>query len=228
QAGSNVEISIRPPQQWVPKRFADVAASVVATPLLFMHAKDCPPRPSPSADIALRSTPSLLIDGRHLPEVIHVMHDNGVAQCTAFYDFYCWRRCNDGTHCSPAMPSSEEEGYVAKNVPTMPGGPKGSQLKHKRTHDMLVSSDDNSNNGDSLVDLLILETEAEHAEQAVQSSQPKAPVTPITLARNRRRNIRPIREENAEVLETCRIQRQAEEEVNCHMQVAAASNPNDQ
>ncbi|KAJ2823003.1 hypothetical protein FBU31_004421, partial [Coemansia sp. 'formosensis'] len=40
------------------------------------------------------------------------------------------------------------------------------------------------------------------------------------------RNIRPIREEDAEVLETCHIQCQAEEEVNCHM--AATSSPNDQ
>ncbi|KAJ2827420.1 hypothetical protein FBU31_003177 [Coemansia sp. 'formosensis'] len=193
-----------------------------------MRIKDRPPCPSPSVDIAPRFMPSLLIDGCHLPEVIHVMHDNGVAQRTAFYDFYHWRRCNDGTHHSPAMPSSEEEGNVVKNTSTTPGGPKGSQLKHKRTHDMVVSSDDNSNNGDSLVDLSILETEAEHAEQVVQSSQPKAPVMPITLARNRRRNIRPIREENAKVLETHHIQRQAEEEVNRCMQVAAASNPNDQ
>ncbi|KAJ2801684.1 hypothetical protein H4S07_004869, partial [Coemansia furcata] len=229
QAGSNVEISIRPPRQWVPKRFADVAASVVATPLLHMRAKDRPPRPSPSVDIAPRFTPSLLIDGRHLPEVIHVMHDNGVAQRTAFYDFYRWRRCNDGTHRSPAMPSSEEEGNVVKNVSTTPSDPKGSQLMHKRTHDMVVSSDDdNNNNGDSVVNVAILEAEAEHAEQAVQSSQPKAPVMPVTPARNRRRNIRPIREEDAEVLETRRIQRQAEEEVNRRMQMAAASSPNDQ
>ncbi|KAJ2839610.1 hypothetical protein FBU31_000665 [Coemansia sp. 'formosensis'] len=193
-----------------------------------MRAKDRLPCPSPSVDIAPRFTPSLLIDGRHLPEVIHVMHDNGVAQRTAFYDFYHWRRCNDGTHRSPAMPSSEEEGNVIKNTSTMPGGPKGSQLKHKHTHDMVVSSDDNSNNGDSLVDLSILETEAEHVEQAVQSSQPKAPVMPVTPARNRRCNIRPIREEDAEVLETHRIQHQAEEEVNRHMQMAAASSPNDQ
>ncbi|KAJ2822337.1 hypothetical protein GGI24_003971, partial [Coemansia furcata] len=192
-----------------------------------MRAKDCPPRPSPSVDIAPRFTPSLLIDGRHLPEVIHVMHDNGVAQRTAFYDFYRWRRCNDGTHRSPAMPSSEEECNFAKNMSMMPGGPKGSQLKHKCTHDMVVSSDDNSNNGDSVVNLVILEAEAEHAEQAVQSSQPKAPVTPVTPARNRRRNIRAIREEDAEVLETRRIQRQAEEEVNRRMQMAAASSPND-
>ncbi|KAJ2837838.1 hypothetical protein FBU31_001061 [Coemansia sp. 'formosensis'] len=176
-----------------------------------MRVKDCLPHPSPSVDIALCFTPSLLIDGRHLPKVIHVMHDNGVAQCTAFYDFYCWRRCNDGTHRSPTMLSSEEEGNVVKNTSTTLGGSKGSQLKHKHTHDMVVSSDDNSNNGDSLVDLSILETEAEHAEQAVQSSQPKAPVTP-----------------DAEVLEMHRIQCQAEEEVNRHMQMAAASSPNDQ
>ncbi|KAJ2799135.1 hypothetical protein H4S07_005524, partial [Coemansia furcata] len=68
QAGANVEISIRPPRQWVPKRFADVAASVVATLLLHMRANDRPPYPSPSVDIALRFPPSLLIDGRHLPE----------------------------------------------------------------------------------------------------------------------------------------------------------------
>ncbi|KAJ2836017.1 hypothetical protein FBU31_001476, partial [Coemansia sp. 'formosensis'] len=186
QAGSNVEISIRPPRQWVPKRFADVAASVVATPLLHMCAKDCPPHPSPSVDIALRFTPSLLIDGCHLPEVIHVMHDNGVAQRTAFYDFYHWRRCNDGTHRSPAMLSSEEEGNVTKNTSMTPGGPKGSQLKHKHTHDMVISSDDNNNNnGDYVVNLAILDAEAEHAEQAVQFLQPKAPVTPMTLARNR-------------------------------------------
>ncbi|KAJ2833660.1 hypothetical protein FBU31_001874 [Coemansia sp. 'formosensis'] len=157
-----------------------------------MHVKDRPPCPSPSVDIALCFMPSLLIDGRHLPKVIHIMHDNGVAQRTAFYDFYCWRRCNDGTHHSPTMPLSEEEGNVTKNTSMTPGGLKGSQLMHKHTHDMVISSDDNSNNGDSLVDLLILETEAEHAEQAVQSSQPKAPVTPVTPARNRQRNIRPI------------------------------------
>ncbi|KAJ2840358.1 hypothetical protein FBU31_000480, partial [Coemansia sp. 'formosensis'] len=192
QAGSNMEISIRLPRQWVPKRFANVAASVVATPLLYMRAKDCPPCPSPSVDIAPRFMPSLLIDGRHLPEVIHVMHDNGVAQRTAFYDFYRWRRCNDGTHHSPTMPSSKEEGNVVKNASMTPGGLKGSQLMHKHTHDMVVSSDDNSNNGDSIVGLAILEAEAENAEQAVQSLQPKAPVMPVTLARNRRRNIRPI------------------------------------
>ncbi|KAJ2826032.1 hypothetical protein FBU31_003551, partial [Coemansia sp. 'formosensis'] len=228
QAGVNVEISIKPPRQWVPKRFANVVASVVATPLLHMRAKDCPPHPSPSVDIVPHFTPSLLIDGRHLPEAIHVMHDNGVAQRTAFYNFYCWCRCNDGTHCSPAMPLSKEEGNVVKNAPTMPGGSKGSQLKHKHTHGMVLSSDDNSNNGDSVVDLAILEAEAEHVEQAVQSLQPKAPVTPVTPARNRRRNIRPIREEDAEVLEMRRIQCQAKEEVNCHMLMAAASSPNDQ
>ncbi|KAJ2823951.1 hypothetical protein GGI24_003539, partial [Coemansia furcata] len=114
----------------------------------------------------------------HLPEVIHIMHNNGMAHRTAFYDFYHWRRCNDGTHRSPAMPSSEEEGDVANNMSTTPGGPKGTQLKHKHTHDMVVSSDDNSNNGNSVVNLVILEAEAEHAEQAAQSSQPKAPVMP--------------------------------------------------
>ncbi|KAJ2824647.1 hypothetical protein GGI24_003353 [Coemansia furcata] len=155
------------------------------------------------------------------------MHNNSMAQRTAFYNFYCWRRCNDGTHRSPAMLSSKEEGNVANNTSTMPGGPKGSQLKHKHTHDMVVSSDDNSNNGDSVVNLAILEAEAEHAEQAVQSSQPKAPVTPVTPARNRRCNIHAIREEDAEVLETHHIQRQAEEEVNRRMQMAAASSPND-
>ncbi|KAJ2812954.1 hypothetical protein H4S07_001030 [Coemansia furcata] len=206
QAGANVEISLRPPRQWVPKRFADVAASVVATLLLHMRAKDRPPHPSPSVDIAPRFPHSLLIDGHHLPEVIHVMHDSGVAQRTAFYDFYRWHRCNNGTHRSPAMPSSEEEGNVTKNTSMTPGGPKGSQLKPKHTHDMVVSSDDNSNNGNSVVDLAILEAEAEHLEQAVQSLQPKAPVTPVTPARNRRCNIRAIREEDAEVLETHRIQ----------------------
>ncbi|KAJ2810152.1 hypothetical protein H4S07_002835, partial [Coemansia furcata] len=115
-----------------------------------MRAKDRLPRPSPSVDIAPRFMPSLLIDGRHLPEVIHIMHDSGVAQRTAFYDFYRWHRCNNGTHRSPAMPSSEEEGNVTKNTSMTPGGPKGSQLKPKHTHDMVVSSDDNSNNGNSV------------------------------------------------------------------------------
>ncbi|KAJ2824743.1 hypothetical protein GGI24_003331 [Coemansia furcata] len=169
----------------------------------------------------------LLIDGHHLPEVIHVMHDNGVAQCTAFYDFYCWRRYNDGTHRSPAMPFSSEEGNVANNMSMMPGGLKGSQLKHKHTHDMVISSDNNSNNGNFVVNLAILEAEPEKAEKAVQSLQPKAPIMPVTLARNRQCNIRAIRKEDAEVLETHCIQCQAEEEVNHHMQMAAGSSPND-
>ncbi|KAJ2353485.1 hypothetical protein GGH92_000626 [Coemansia sp. RSA 2673] len=225
QAGASVEISIKPPQRWVPKRFADVAASVVSTPLLHMRAKDRPLRPPPSADIAPRSSPVLIIDGRHLPEVLHVMHDNGVAQHTAFSDFYRWRRRNDGTQRSPAMPSSEDEGDVDKSADRAKDGQKRPRNLHKRTHDAVISSDDDLlvDNGISAVDMGILEAEAEHAEQAVLSSQFKPPVTPVTPARNRRRNIRPIREEDAEVLETRRIQRQAEEEVNRRMQKAAAA-----
>ncbi|KAJ2064655.1 hypothetical protein GGI17_000797 [Coemansia sp. S146] len=230
QAGANVEISIKPPQRWVPKRFADVAASVVATPLLHMRAKDRPLRPPASADIAPRSSASLIIDGRYLPEVLHVMHDNGVAQHTAFFDFYRWRRHNDGTHRSPAMPSSEEDGDVDMSTDVKKTGHKKCRNTHKRTYDALISSDDDGNivDDNSAVDMAILEAEAEHAEQAVLSSQLKTPATPVTPARNRRRNIRPIREEDAEVLETRRIQRQAEEEINRRMQKAAAaeSNPN--
>ncbi|KAJ2883767.1 hypothetical protein H4R27_002537 [Coemansia aciculifera] len=223
QAGTNVEISIKPPQRWVPKRFADVAASVVATPLLHMRAKDRPLRPPTSADIAPRSSASLVIDGRYLPEVLHVMHDNGVAQHTAFSDFYHWRRHNDGAHRSPTMPSSEED--IDKSTDAKKTGHKKSRNTHKRPYDALISSDDDGSarNGNFAVDTAILEAEAEHAEQAVLSSQSKTPATPVTPARNRRRNIRPIREEDAEVLETRRIQRQAEEEINRRMQKAAAA-----
>ncbi|KAJ2826881.1 hypothetical protein GGI24_002794 [Coemansia furcata] len=50
---------------------------------------------------------------------------------------------------------------------------------------------------------------------------------PMTPARNRRCNIHTIREEEAKVLETHHIQCQAKEEVNCCMQMATASSPND-
>ncbi|KAJ2024743.1 hypothetical protein GGI06_000869, partial [Coemansia sp. S85] len=222
-ADANVEISINPPPQWVPRQYARVAASVIATPLLHMRSRDRPSRPAEGADIAPRFSPFLIIDGKHSPEVLHVMHDNGVAQRTAFCMFYNWRKRNDGTQRSPAIASSEDEGREPgfSNAKAVAAGQLRPRGQRKRSRDDEASSDDESH---VVVDEPTLEAEAELAEQAVLASRPDvALVSPVTPARNRRRNIRPIREEDAEVLETRRIQRQAEEEISHRLKNAKAA-----
>ncbi|KAJ2734834.1 hypothetical protein IW152_002052 [Coemansia sp. BCRC 34962] len=224
-ADANVEISINPPPQWVPKQYARVAASMVLTPLLHMRSKDRPSRPAEGTDIAPRSSPCLFVDGKHSPEVLHVMHDNGVAQRAAFSMFYNWRKRNDGTQRSPAILSSDDEGRRLKqnDAETSASGRQRHRALQKRARDDSASSDDDSNSHVA-VDEPILETEAELAKQAVLSSRPVAvPIMPVVPARDRRRNIRPIREEDAEVLETRRIQRQAEEEIHRRLKSAASA-----
>ncbi|KAJ2325537.1 hypothetical protein GGI00_005007, partial [Coemansia sp. RSA 2681] len=99
RAGADVEVLIKPPPQWVPEQYTEVANAVVTTPLLHMRAKDRPPShlPTDKASESSRSSTSLVIEGRHLPEVVHVLPDQGVAQRTAFSEFYHWRQRSDDT-----------------------------------------------------------------------------------------------------------------------------------
>ncbi|KAJ2327363.1 hypothetical protein GGI00_004486, partial [Coemansia sp. RSA 2681] len=117
RAGADVDISIKPPPQWVPEQYAEVTSAIVATPLLDMRAKDRSPShlPTDKASESSRSSTSLVIEGRHLPEVVHVLRDQGVAQRAAFSVFYRWRQRSDDTsnigesvrqscHSSPPLP----------------------------------------------------------------------------------------------------------------------------
>ncbi|KAJ1652079.1 hypothetical protein GGF38_005439, partial [Coemansia sp. RSA 25] len=118
RAGADVEISIKPPQRWVPKQYAEVANAVVATPLLHMRAKDRSPSrlPTDKTGESSRSSTSLVIEGRHLPEVVHVLHDQGVAQRAAFSEFYRWRQHSNGTRRMPAIALSDEGSDSTNNT----------------------------------------------------------------------------------------------------------------
>ncbi|KAJ2740541.1 hypothetical protein GGI20_005752, partial [Coemansia sp. BCRC 34301] len=218
KATANVEISIKPSPRWVPKQYALVANSVLDTPLLHVRAKDCPRSRLPSGSLS-RSLTSLFIDGRHSPEILHVMHDQGVAQYTAFSMFYQWRQRSEGAKRAPAM--ALFEGGSDSNNNTR-------QSCRKRARDDLASSDDDNDSAPA-VDTPTLKAEAEVAEGLVLSSlQPSEPALPMTPAKGGRRNIRPIREENAEVLEMRRAQQQVSQEISRRLQEAAvesSSNP---
>ncbi|KAJ2333729.1 hypothetical protein GGH91_005873 [Coemansia sp. RSA 2671] len=190
-ADANVEISINPPPQWVPRQYACVAASVIATPLLHMCSRDRPSCLAEGVDITPCFSPFLIIDGKHLPKVLHVMHDNGVAQCMTFCMFYNWRKRNDGTQRSPAIVSSEDEGRGPgfSNAKAVAAGQLRPRGQRKRSRDGEASSDNESH---IVVDELMLEAEAEAelAEQAVLASRPDvALVSPVIPVRNRCRNI---------------------------------------
>ncbi|KAJ2777054.1 hypothetical protein GGI18_004258, partial [Coemansia linderi] len=192
-ADANVEISINPPPQWVPRQYACVAASVIATPLLHMCSRDRPSCPAEGVDITPCFSPFLIIDGKHLPKVLHVMYDNGVAQCMTFCMFYNWCKRNDGTQRSPAIVSSEDKGRGPgfSNAKAVAAGQLRPRGQRKRSRDGEASSDNESH---IVVDELMLEAEAEAeaelAEQAVLASRPDvALVSPVIPVRNRCRNI---------------------------------------
>ncbi|KAJ2451654.1 hypothetical protein GGF42_004209 [Coemansia sp. RSA 2424] len=234
KAGADVDISIKPLPQWVPEQYAEVANAVVATPLLHMRAKDRSPSrlPTDKAGESSRLSTSLVIKGRHLPEVVHVLHDQGVAQRTAFSEFYCWCQHSDDTNntgedicqsrCSllplPPPPQLDD----AMNVSDSADGQKP-QLLRKRTRGGLTSSSDNDNTHGG---------EAEVAEQLALSSpmsqqqqqQPKEPDTPKMPVRGRWCNICLSREESASMLEMHCVKQQALQAISrCSREVAAAA-----